>query len=129
MTYTSIEQSKALMHLGLDEKTADMYYQQTEDAIDCWEVHIGKKDAQNELPQISCWSSEALLDILPDEVYIEEEDDTAYLAISKEDCTYIVSYDSKLRLDERLVFIDSMGEDLANVLFKVIEWLLTNKLI
>lgn len=26
-------------------------------------------------------------------------------------------------------FIDSMGEDLANVLFKVIEWLLTNKLI
>lgn len=26
MTYTSIEQSKALMHLGLDEKTADLWW-------------------------------------------------------------------------------------------------------
>lgn len=39
MTHTTLEQSKALMNLGLDENTADMYYQQTEDAVDRWEVH------------------------------------------------------------------------------------------
>lgn len=129
MTYTTLEQSKALMHLGLDEETADMYYQQTDDAVDRWEVHIGKKDVQNEFPQVSCWSAEALLGILPDEVYIDEEDDTGYLTILKEGVTYIIFYDSKQRIDETLIFIESMGEDLANVLFKIVEWLLTNKLI
>lgn len=129
MTHTTLKQSKALVHLGLDEKTADLYYQQTEDTVDSWETHIGKKDAQNERPQIPCWSAEALLEILPDEVYIDKEEDTGYLTILKEDNTYIVSYDSKQRTDEELVFIQSMGEDLADVLFKLIEWLLTNKLI
>lgn len=43
--------------------------------------------------------------------------------------TYIVSYDSKQRIDETLVFIESMGGDLADVLFKIVKWLLTNKLI
>lgn len=128
MTYTTIEQSKALVNLGLDEKIADMYYQQTEDAVGCWEVHIGKKDAQNEFPQIPCWSAEALLEVLPDEVYIDEEDDTGYLTILKEDDTYIVSYDSKER-DDIPNYIHSMGDDLADVLFKIVEWLLTNKLI
>lgn len=128
MTYTTIEQSKALMHLGLNDNTADMYYQQTEDAVGCWEVHIGKKDAQNEFPHVSCWSAEALLEILPDEVYIDEEDDTGYLTILKEDDTYIVSYDSKER-DDIPNYIHSMGDDLADVLFKIVEWLLTNKLI
>lgn len=124
MTYTSLEQSKTLMYLGLDEKTADLTI--TSNSITSY-IHIkGLKRGNKEYP---CWSAEALLEILPDEVYIEEEDDTAYLAISKENCTYIVSYDSKLRLDEELVFIESMGEDLADVLFKIIEWLLTNKLI
>lgn len=129
MTYTSLEQSKALMHLGLDEKTADLYYQQTDDAVDRWEVHIGKKDAQNEFPQVCCWSAEALLEILPDEVYVDEEEDTGYLTILKDGCTYNVFYESKQRIDEELVFIQSMGEDLADVLFKITEWLLTNKLI
>lgn len=129
MTHTTLEQSKALMYLGLDEKTADMYYQQTEDAVDRWEVHIGKCDAQNEHPQISCWSAEALLEVLPDEVYVDEEEDTGYLTILKEDDTYNVYYESRERTDEELVFTQSIGTDLSDVLFKIVEWLLTNKLI
>lgn len=123
MTYTSIEQSKALMHLGLDEKTADMTI--ISDAIDAY-PHTAETRGKKEYP---CWSAEALLEILPDEVYVDEEEDTGYLTILKEGDTYIVSYDSKQRIDEELVFIESTGEDLADVLFKVIEWLLTNKLI
>lgn len=129
MTYTTIEQSKALVNLGLDEKIADMYYQLTEDTVENWEVHLGKMDVQiDALPQIPCWSAEALLEVLPDEVYIDEEEDTGYLTILKEDDTYIVSYDSKER-DDIPNYIHSMGDDLADVLFKIVEWLLTNKLI
>lgn len=124
MTYTSKEQSKALMHLGLDEKTADLTI--TSNSITPY-IHIkGLERGNKEYP---CWSAEALLELLPDEVYIDEEDDTGYLTILKESVTYIVSYDSKQRIDETLVFIESMGEDLADVLFKIVEWLLTNELI
>lgn len=124
MTYTSLEQSKTLMYLGLDEKTADLTI--TSNSITPY-IHIkGLERGNKEYP---CWSAEALLEILPDEVYIDEQDDTAYLKIVKEDCTYTISYYSKERIDEVLNFIDAMGEDLADVLFKIIEWLLTNKFI
>lgn len=124
MTHTTLEQSKALVHLGLDEKTADLTI--TSNAITPY-IHInGLVRGNKEYP---CWSAEGLLEILPDEVYIDKEEDTGYLTILKEDDTYIVSYDSKERIDEELTFIQSMGEDLADVLFKIVKWLLTNKLI
>lgn len=122
MTYTSIEQSKALMYLGLDEKTADLTI--TSNAITPY-IHVkGLKRGSKEYP---CWSAEALLELLPDEVYIKEKEDTACLKIMKVGA-YIVSYDSKEK-DDIPNFIHSMGDDLADVLFKVIEWLLINKLI
>lgn len=122
MTYTTLEQSKALMHLGLDEKTADLTI--TSNAITPY-IHIkGLKRGSKEYP---CWSAEALLELLPSEVFIKEKEDTAYLKIMKVGA-YIVSYDSKER-DGIPNYIHSMGDDLADVLFKIVEWLLTNKLI
>lgn len=127
MTYTTLEQSKALVHLGLDEKTADMYYQQTEDAVDCWEVHIGKMDAQNEFPQIPCWSAEALLDILPKHTCTEDGKDYS-LVIEKtdNDIAYFIGYHDVEMLNYEYV-IEETGE-LITVLCEIIKWLLTNKL-
>lgn len=122
MTYTSIEQSKALIKLGLDEKTADLTI--TSNSITPY-IHINGLERGNK--EYPCWSAEALLELLPSEVYIKEKDDTACLKIMKVGA-YIVCYDSKER-DDIPNFIHSMGDDLADVLFKVIEWLLTNKLI
>ena len=122
MTHTTLEQSKALIHLGLDEKTADLTIISNDTT-----PYFHTKKSKRGSKEYPCWSAEALLEILPSEVYIEEEDDTAYLKIIKDGCTYTVSYYSKDRIN--LNFIDAMGEDLADVLFKVIEWLLTNKLI
>lgn len=124
MTYTTLEQSKALIHLGLDEKTADLTI--TSNAITPY-IHI--KGLGRDDKEYPCWSAEALLEILPDEVYIDEEEDTGYLTILKEDDTYNVYYESRERTDEELVFTQSIGTDLADVLFKIVEWLLTNKLI
>lgn len=124
MTYTSLEQSKALIHLGLDEKTADLTI--TSNAITPY-IHIkGLGRGDKEYP---CWSAEALMKILPDEVYVDEDEDTGYLIILKEEDTYNVYYESRERTDEELVFTQSLGTDLADVLFKIVEWLLTNKLI
>ena len=97
MTYTSIEQSKALMRLGLDEKTADLTIIPNS-AIPYTHIKEWKRGSK----EYPCWSAEVLLEILPSEVYIEEEDDMAYLKIVKEDCTYTVSYYSKERLDNVL---------------------------
>lgn len=124
MTYTTLEQSKVLMHLGLDEKTADLYYQQTDDAVCRWEVHIGKKDAQNEFPQVSCWSAEALLGILPDDIYTNEE---YYLYTWKEGTKWYIQYILSFDMGDKLAASEE-GE-LINSLFKMIVWLLTNKLI
>lgn len=125
MTYTTLEQSKALVHLGLDEKTADMYYQQTDDAVDCWEVHIGKMDAQNEFPQIPCWSAEALLNILPDDIYTN--DIVYYLHTWKEGTKWYIQYVYSFDMGDELA--TSEEGELINSLFKMIVWLLTNKLI
>ena len=118
MTHTSIEQSKALMHLGLDEKTADLYYQQTDDAVGYWEVHIGKPDVQNIMPQNPCWSAEALLNILPK--YISDVDNEEYcITIEKEeDGTYFIGYKYVDRLDYDYL-INATGE-LIVVLCKVL---------
>lgn len=128
MTYTTLEQSKVLMNLGLDEKTADMYYQLIEDTVDRWEVHIGKKDAQNEFPQVSCWSAEALLDIIPKHIYTKDGKDYS-LVIEKtdDDIAYFIGYHDVDMLRYEYV-IEETGE-LIPTLFKIIEWLLTNKLI
>lgn len=128
MTYTTLEQSKVLEKLGLDEKTADMYYQQTEDAVDRWEVHIGKCDAQNEHPQISCWSAESLLNILPKYIYdVDDEEYSFDIEKTEDDNTYFIGYKQMDKLDYDYL-IEATGE-LIPTLFKIIEWLLTYKLI
>lgn len=59
MIATSIEQSKKLVELGVDPKTADMNYWCGSD------LRIGGHRAQDEELDIPAWSLSALLNVLP----------------------------------------------------------------
>ena len=72
MNYTSKEQSKKLIELGLSPETADMYY---EDDIS---IVVGHSWHERHTP---CWSVGALLGVLPDNC-----------GINKEDGKYVASY-------------------------------------
>lgn len=132
MTHTTLEQSKALIHLGLDEKTADLTI--TSNAITPY-IHIkGLERGSKEYP---CWSAEALLDILPKNVYKEEDDDVVdnedleySLDIDKTelDDTYFIGYRYEDIVAYKHYVIQEEGE-LISVLFKIVTWLLTNKFI
>ena len=72
--YTTIEQSKKLLSLGLDPNTADMCYPHF--------VRYGA-DTYNEIPEIAedidypyempCWSLAALLELMPAKINSNEE--------------------------------------------------------
>ena len=75
MDYTTIEQSKKLVKLGLDMKTHDMFYEQEigrKTDMPYYVVKVGKSVAieqnlfsyRNELT-IPCWSVTALLELMP----------------------------------------------------------------
>ena len=63
MIATSIEQSRHLLELGLDPKTADMCFEMYKGN---WTLNVGKKSAQvNRGLAIPAWSLSALLEVIP----------------------------------------------------------------
>lgn len=63
MQYTTIEQSKRLVELGLDRKTADLHYDGEGDVVGkgrCLALHKPYKDSH-----IPAWSLDALLKVIP----------------------------------------------------------------
>ena len=85
---TTIKQSKKLIELGIDVRTADMYYQwysETESAL-----HVGKgsKKLNADCP---AWSLSALLELMPtdnkkDEYYVDTESHSDYHTVSYRNC-------------------------------------------
>ena len=78
MNYTSIEQSKKLLELGLDYKTADMWYGvfhgyiggsdwDDDSAVETSEVAKYPSQIENASKRegVPCWSVGALLDLMP----------------------------------------------------------------
>lgn len=59
MNYTSIEQSTYLLSLGLDENTADMWYDFAN------HIRVDYKDKNYNWSWIPCWSLGALLELIP----------------------------------------------------------------
>ena len=74
--YTSIEQSKHLLDLGLSPATADMYYhclKETNAAMSSVPFVKDRTEVENSAynalyERIPCWSLEALLDAMPKEI-------------------------------------------------------------
>lgn len=123
MTYTTLEQSKALVKLGLDGKTADLTI-----ISDSTTPHIHIKGLKRGTKEYPCWSAEALLDIIPKHICTKDGKDYS-LVIEKtdDDIAYFIGYHDVDMLRYEYV-IEETGE-LIPTLFKIIEWLLTYKLI
>lgn len=120
MTYTSIEQSKALIKLGLDEKTADLTIISNDIA-----PYFHTKESKRGTKEYPCWSAEALLEFLPDDIYTNDTE--YYLHTYKEGTKWYIQYTYSFDIGDELA-VSEEGE-LINSLFKIIVWLLTNKLI
>jgi hypothetical protein len=96
MNYTTIEQSKKLLELGLNPESADMWWtplnwQLTEYYVEVKQDGIGTP--KNPLP---CWSLGALLELIPD---IPD----CTILFAKSECEYgmcITPLDSGLALNE-----------------------------
>lgn len=79
MEYTSIEQSKKLIELGLNIETADMVYASYNDVMTGerkyrkWAMELTpmmKIETERELP---CWSLSALLELMPKIKFFKDE--------------------------------------------------------
>lgn len=120
MYFTSIEQSKKLIELGIDPNTADMCYQYVkfdkENEIQYFaSLSLPKK---NDIP---CWSTGALLNLLPKTI-IDKDDDHEYnlfIDMASEMPYYIWCSDCYLSDFPN----DFLGGDLISNLIKCIEWL------
>ncbi len=71
--YTTIEQSKKLLELGLDPSTADMMYREYETVIgdDYGYAYKIQPFYSSNIDDIPCWSLAALLDVLPEPELIQ----------------------------------------------------------
>jgi len=68
MNYTTIEQSKKLLELGLNPESADMYYPWDFENGKLCEIPIAKN-----LGFLECWSLGALLNLMPDILFTKEK--------------------------------------------------------
>ena len=101
MGYTTLEESRLLIELGVKPETADMHYWNAEGKD---YVYVGKSDTVNSVP---CWSLNALIELFPtgenaptftltrcgtdikieqhnNDWYAEWEDDRLYLRLTDE---------------------------------------------
>lgn len=136
--YTTIEQSKELLELGLSPETADMCWI-TENKGDTYSIYptaIPWKDYTAKDYYLPCWTAESLLDVLPN--FIEHKrmgkQVTSFLHIYYMSCS--VLYEHTQSEDDPHYFILQMFENdsedeygLTYNVFRMVCWALGNKYI
>lgn len=143
--YTTIEQSKKLVELGLNPDTADMWWQEgrmeLEPVIGNYALHIQCMEDRDyrkiHKPLISpAWSSGALMDLLPPSIQTGEGMQNHYeIDIRKywgnEENLYQIAYGNNRGLSEEWHDMINIGEkeNLIDAVFQMICWLLKNSYI
>ena len=95
MNFTSIEQSKRLVELGLNPESADAFWNNFDESKDKRPIiclnykYTPRKDVWGGIP---CWSIGALLDVMPHKI-IAKEGPTSWLEIVKYSDNYLIKYD------------------------------------
>ena len=117
MNYTSVEQSKKLLELGLKAESADMHYIDEDEEL----IRVGwdakyPPDAEH----LPAWSVGALLEVMPQTNKFHTIVDIEFNRITFEPC------DDDIILDES-TFHYSDGKDLLEACYNMICWLLENK--
>lgn len=69
--YTTIEQSRKLIELGIDVNTADMFYDNPDLLNNPPEIIVNHNYPFND-SDIPCWSTEALMKLLPRNIYTKD---------------------------------------------------------
>lgn len=120
MNYTSIEQSKKLLELGISPETADMWWtplnwQLTEYYVEVKQDGIGTP--KNPLP---CWSLGALLELMP-EIFEDENDRGCNPILSK-------GYDTDMWhcVYRSSIHITNWYESSIDAAFEMVVWLIEN---
>lgn len=138
MNYTSIEQSKKLLELGLSPESADLKFKYDYNEHRCVEIPMmvivpNWDDEYNK--DIPCWSLSALLELMPKGIFIEDKDyiiditPVGYVTSKNPfDCTWQVSYfDSENEDDDYLV--SKVNKNLIEAAYNMVVWLLENNYI
>lgn len=135
--YTTIEQSKKLVELGLNPGTADMFYSRRPTGKSEYSVFPDfKPEGRLEVftkVDLPCWSLGALMDLLPPSIQTGEGMQNQYeIDIRKywgnEENMYQIAYGNDRGLSEEWHDMINTGEkeSLCDVAFDIICWLLEN---
>lgn len=124
MNYTSIEQSKKLLTLGLDPNTADLWYSLDETDPDYSVLHIDESLDWDEITvydrALPCWSLGALLEVMPKikEFYYPSLYKGSFSVTA---CMYSTQ--------DHDIFKIYSGEDFLEAAYNMVVWLLENNYI
>ena len=121
--YTTIEQSKKLLELGLNPESADMVaFPESEDN---WEFTISmpfKEYKGKKKESIPCWSLGALLEVMPERISINDE--PSYSLVLEKRCgSYNLTYGSYKRIVDN---VTTVGLTPIEAAFSMVVWLLEN---
>ena len=143
MNYTSIEQSKKLLELGMSPETADMHYgnmcvkglgysdlfraglSSYEEAVRNYdnikkEYHVEKYEGIVAWEVLPCWSVGALLEIMP---IIIRKDKRHYYTL------HIIGHRKVIYAKNRCVFHKEIARPLIDACYNMVVWLLENNFI
>ena len=128
--YTTIEQSKKLIELGLSAESADMeYIAQYGSDDEYFEPAVFKIETEidSDYPEpvtLPCWSLGALLEVMP--LYLYDEDDDFYMmALDHNSNGWNVSYGGEDEYDF-IRFADEGGKTPIEAAYNMVVWLLEN---
>lgn len=118
---TDIEQSRKLIELGIDANTADMLWTYDFTVNDINGLNVISKHLKPEENDIPAWSLSALLDMLDYEV-VDEEGESRYLKIDKDDIEYQIRYEDRWNSGIETKWYDN----LLDAAFEMVVWLKEN---
>ena len=136
MNYTSIEQSKKLLELGLSPESADMHWRKSivkhPNGNVPWFAHNNTRlpvDYGDE-DNIPCWSVGALLNVIPTNLPVplpENPHSSDYIHTNEFELRYRFDYTWQCGYHE----IHQVGdyEDILKTIFELVVWLLENNCI
>ena len=116
---TTIEQSQKLIELGIDVNTADMYWWYGGKIHYVEAMDDGDFNKESDIP---AWSLTALLGLMPDRLYIND-DEEYWFKLDNVGGLYRCYYEED-EFEYDLSFFD--GEEPIDVLFNMVIWLKEN---
>lgn len=118
--YTTIEQSKKLVELGLNPKTADMIWTPLNWQLTEYYIEVKQDGINTPKNPIPCWSLGALLELMP-EIFEDENDRGCNPCLSK-------GYDTDMWhcLYRSSIYITDWYESPIDAAFQMVCWLLEN---